>query len=351
MLKKLLISKNRFLVLVVLSVFFVFKSSLLYAECKATVFNIIDDVDWTGVFPVKIGGVTIKSGAPEEMQNLDEMDETKKIICICKSKDKGVVIGLATSFWEPARVAEIVKDPWCFPLLGGLKIESQLVNQGGNNQEIAHSTTHQYFAQAHWYMFSVWSMLDLFMDVPCLPWEGFDIAHMTELDPLWQRDDLVMLIHPEVLLFANPIAQASCIADSVASQFGKPIDQLFWCMGSWGSSYPMSGATDQSTIVEGSANLSGRMIYKLSREGIIWDPGVDLCGAVLTPIWVKSNYKMHLMKPVKSRIVPVGQSGLIWGMGKDPFWGTKKGAAENFDWLIFRRVKCCLGISPFNLFR
>jgi conjugal transfer pilus assembly protein TraU len=346
MLRKSLTGKCRFLVLVFLSVFFVFKSSFLYAECKATFFNLFTDIDWTGVFPVKIAGVTIKSGVSKELKELDELDEVKKIVCACKNKKGGFVVGLATSFWEPARVAEIVKDPWCFPLLGGLKLESQSVKQGGNVQEIASSKTHQYFGQAHWYMFSVWNLLDLFMDVPCIPWDGFDIAYVTELDPLWQRDDLAMFIHPEVLLFANPIAQVSCIADSVASQIGRPINQLFWCMGSWGSSYPMSGSTDQATVVEGAANLAGRMMYKLSREGLIWDPGVDLCGATLTPIWVKSNYKMHLMKPVRSRIVPIGQSALIWGMGKDPFFGTKKGAAENFDWMVFRRVKCCMGISP-----
>jgi conjugal transfer pilus assembly protein TraU len=333
---------NRLLILAGLFLFLVFRVSFLYAECKATFFNLITDVDWTGIFPVRIGGVVIKGGESEELKHLDELDEVKKIICTCKTK-QGITFGLAVSFWEPARVAEIVKDPWCFPLIGGITIESQPMTQGGADQEFAASQTHQYFAQAHWYMFSVWNMLDLFMDVPCIPWEGFDLAYMTELDPLWQRDDLALFIHPEVLLFANPIAQAACIADSVTSQIGKPIDQLFWCMGSWGGAYPLSGSTDQSTIIEGAANLAGRMIFKLSREGVMWDPGVDLCGAVVTPIWIKSHYKMHLMKPTRTRIIPIGQSSFVWGLGKDPFFGTNKGAAENFDWLIFRKIKCCLG--------
>jgi conjugal transfer pilus assembly protein TraU len=345
----LLIDRSKKFIGLLVFVFMLFwESSILYAECQATFFNIFTDVDWSGIFPIKFAGVTIKGGTPEELKKLDEMDEIKKTLCVCRPKGKPPVIGLAVSFWEPARVAEIVKDPWCFPLLGGLKLDSQLITQGGDNQEITTKTTHKYFAQAHWYMFSVWNILDLFMDVPCIMWDGFDIAYMTELDPLWQADDLSMFIHPEVLLFANPIAQLSCIADSVASQIGQPIDQLFWCMGSWGGSYPMSGTTDQSMKLEGSANLAGRMIYKVAREGILWDPGVDLCGAVLTPIWIKSHYKMHLMKPVRSRIVPIGQSDLVWGWGKDPIFGTKKGAADNYDWLIFRKVKCCLGPSLFR---
>jgi len=315
------------------------------AECKATFVNIITDVDWQGVFPIKIAGITIKSNTPEELQKLDETEELRKAICYC-SKNGKLTVGIAASFWEPARVIEIVKDPWCFPLLGGLEISSQPVKQGGNNQ--THATgvkTGKYFAQAHWYMFSVWNLLDLFMDVPCIQWDGFDIAYITELDPLWQRDDLAMFINPEVLLFANPIAQLSCIPDSVSSQAGVPISPLFWCMGSWGSAYPLSGTTDMPNIVRGNAALAARMIYKLSREALMWDPGIDLCGAVITPIWIKSNYKMHLMKPVRSRIINIGQSSLIWGAGKDPMYRTAKGAAENFDWMLFRRVKCCMGYT------
>jgi conjugal transfer pilus assembly protein TraU len=347
--RKLLIDRGKPIVVVLAFIFALFlKVPSLYAECKATFVNLFSDVDWTGVFPVKIGGVTIKKGVSKELEALEKLDEVRQIVCFCKPKGKPPVFGLAVSFWEPARVAEIVKDPWCFPLLGGLKLENQPVEKAGRNQKPVPLSTHKYFAQAHWYMFSVWNLLDLFMDVPCIMWDGFDIAYMTELDPLWQNDNLSMFIHPEVLLFANPIAQSSCIADSVGAQVGRPIDQLFWCMGSWGRSYPMTGTTSQSTIIEGSANLAGRILYKLSREGLMWDPGVDLCGAVLTPVWVKSHYKMHLMKPVRSRIIPVGQSGLIWGMAKNPPWGTKKGAPDNFDWLIFRKVKCCVGPLRFR---
>jgi conjugal transfer pilus assembly protein TraU len=342
------IVQNRWFVVVVLALVFFFRGSFLYAECRASLFNLFTDVDYEGIFPIKFAGVTIKGGTSEELRKLEELDEVKKATCYCRPRGKPPVFGLAVSFWEPARVAEIVKDPWCFPLLGGLQLENIPAKKAGKNQRLSTLTKERYAAQAHWYMFSVWNLLDLFMDVPCIMWDGFDIAYMSELDPLWQNDSLAMFIHPEVLLFANPIAQLSCIADSVAAQVGQPIDQLFWCMGSWGGAYPMSGVTSQSNILEGAGNLVGRLIYKNAREGLMWDPGVDLCEAVLTPIWVKSHYKMHLMKPVRSRIIPIGQSAFIWGMGKNPPWGTKKGASDNFDWLIFRKVKCCIGSLQFR---
>ncbi|MDA4835001.1 TraU family protein, partial [Enterobacter hormaechei] len=46
---------------------------------------------------------------------------------------------------------------------------------------------------------------------------SFDVAYMTEIDPLWNDDVLTTLINPEVALFNNPIAVAACAADCVAA--------------------------------------------------------------------------------------------------------------------------------------
>ena len=44
----------------------------------------------------------------------------------------------------------------------------------------------------------------------CFEAASFDIAYITEIDPLWNDDTLTTLINPEVALFANPIAVAAC---------------------------------------------------------------------------------------------------------------------------------------------
>ncbi|MEM4134380.1 MAG: TraU family protein [Candidatus Micrarchaeia archaeon] len=330
-------------IVLLLSFFIVlFSTNNATSECKASFVNLINDVKWDGIFPIEIAGVEIKGPS-----NLPNPDHLKRVVCYCR-RQGSLTFGLTFSFWEPARVIETVKDAWCFPLLGGLKINpGKDIGGGGSQTHTAKGTSNSgsIFRQAHWYFFSVFNILDLFMDVPCIQWDGFDIAYVTELDILWQRDDVAMFIHPEVLLFANPVAQMSCIADSVAATVGYPIDPLFWCVGSWGSVYPMTGKTSVSNIVEGNAALAAKMIAKLGRELLLWDTALDLCGPVVNPIWVKSHYKVHLMKPVVGSIIQLGQSGIIWGVAKNPPYGSNRNAPDNFDFMLFRRIKCCLGPS------
>src|SRR3546814_13027372 len=83
--------------------------------------------------------------------------------------------------------------------------------------------------------------MDLLTDVACLEQASFDIAYVTEIDPLWQDDALTALINPEVALFANPIAQTACAADCGAANMKLPLDPLFWCAGCLGSMYQMNG--------------------------------------------------------------------------------------------------------------
>ncbi|WP_051345915.1 TraU family protein [Thermodesulfovibrio yellowstonii] len=319
-----------------LSIFGLALNSYAMDDCKATFINPTTDVRWEGVFPVEIAGVEIKG--PSELKNPDKIGS---VICMCRRGNK-ITLGVTVSYWDPARIVETVKVPYCFPTLGGLKINEPNpgTKQGGVNKDTG--LVHQ---NAHWYLFNVWQILDLFMDIPCVPMEGVDIAYLTEIDPTWDNDLLGFLLNPEALLFGNPIAQLACIADSVSALAWWPLDPLFWCMGSLGSAYPMTGNIQERDYIAGNAGLASRMIYKVSREMLAWDPAVDKCGAVITPIWIKSHYKMHLIKPVRSQIIPIGRAPILWEHGKNPPWGTSKGAPDNFSWMVFRRVKCCLGSS------
>jgi hypothetical protein len=67
------------------------------------------------------------------------------------------------------------------------------------------------------------------------------VAYITELDPLWNADELSFILNPEAILFGNPIAQAACAADCVAATAGFPLNPLFWCGGCQGSLYPFTG--------------------------------------------------------------------------------------------------------------
>ena len=106
------------------------------ATCSAEFFNPITDICWDCIFPVTIGGITIFGS------DIDSPgDDISSPICIC-----GTTIGLSASFWEPARVIETVKDPWCFNLIGA--------DLGGNgflagDSQRTTKASKSMFAQAH----------------------------------------------------------------------------------------------------------------------------------------------------------------------------------------------------------
>jgi len=231
---------------------------------------------------------------------------------------------------------------------------------GGNPSELAggivtdETGSTKLFAQAHWMNFPLWAMLDMFGDIPCIATPntsdlaGMAVDAMTEQNPLWNEDTTSILFNPEALLFANPAAQLSCIADSVAVNMSSPIDTLFWCMGSWGNTYPLAGSiTEGGDMVEAAAGLAARRMYFAAREGAatggalgLKDLAVDYCTTHYTPIWNKSHYRLQLAKPVKdSTCRQIGEDGLKWTWGKNP-----SGAGDNFAFIMFRKVKCCVSM-------
>lgn len=52
-------------------------------------------------------------------------------------------------------------------------------------------------------------MLQAVLDNGCLENLGFDVAYLTELDPLWNDDELTRILNPDVYLFANLPARAA----------------------------------------------------------------------------------------------------------------------------------------------
>ena len=83
--------------------------------------------------------------------------------------------------------------------------------------------------------------LEVLLDFACLEQGGFDLAYLTEVDPLWKDDELTLIINPDAILFANPLAIAACAADCVAASIGFGLAPLFWCAGCQGGLYPMDG--------------------------------------------------------------------------------------------------------------
>lgn len=310
---------------------------------KGVFMNPVTDVAWQEVFPIKIAGLTLLTGG-----NFDVPDMASFPICICPAPPPLFYrIGIPISFWEPARLIETVSTPFYFPFIGsgvGSEIALKGYLQGANSNISAGSITAQDTnGQAHYFIFPVWGLLELMTDLICLEHSGFDLAYLTEIDPTWQEDDLAFLIQPEALLFANQFAQMACIADSVMVNAYAPLAPLFWCIGSGGSSYPMTGHVNDSKIIQANYTMASRMIYKLAREFLLCDTNITLCGCIPTPIWVKSNYKLQPVRPMRGMLAwPIGKSQYFYGAGLNPPIQGLQGPSGEFLWLLFRKRSCCM---------
>lgn len=305
----------------------------LFAVCSPTgalTVDIILKADYTAMFPLRIAGIPIIPGRMPDIGG-----SVSSPICICK--DPIPRIGIPVSFFEPSRLIEVVKDPYCFPSMGfGLPTSGGAIGGTSGDDGVGNQST---FYQAHYYIFPIYALLELLTDFICLQSTGFDMAYITEVDPLWNNDTLSAIINPEALLFGNPIANLACMADAVSSAVFQPLDPLFWCKGSWGNAYPLTGQTGGDGYVEASASVAASLIYKLHRQLILWGSWgqLGLCGYYPAPIWRKSAYRLQIVTPIPSiYATTIGTTGMLWSFGKNPPF-----VGDNFSYLLFKKRECC----------
>ena len=314
-------------------IFLIFMQVNLFAVCAPTgalTVDIILKADYTAMFPLRIAGIPIVPGRIQDVGG-----SVSSPICICK--DPIPRIGIPVSFFEPSRLIEVVKDPYCFPSMGfGLTTSGGTLGGTSGDDGSGNQST---FYQAHYYIFPIYALLELLTDFICLQMTGFDMAYLTEVDPLWNNDTLSAILNPEALLFGNPISNLACIADAVTSAVFEPIDALFWCKGSWGNAYPLTGQTGGDGFVEGGASVAASLIYKLHRQLILWGSWgqAGLCGYYPAPIWRKSAYRLQIVTPIPSvYATTIGTTGTIWSFGKNPPF-----VGDNFSYLLFKKRECC----------
>lgn len=315
-------------------------SSSSYAEedgCYGEFPNPITDICWLCMFPINIGGIELT--APGQTDN---GDPAPPLICDCPAPPPVFIrYGIGISFWEPARISEVVRQPMCSPTLGGVSMGDILAPRGANFEP--DDQKGQAFYHVHWIQYPVLNWLGMAITQgACFIDEPFDVAYMSELDPLWDDDELSFILNPEASLFTSVVTQAACVADSVkaaVTDFG--IDSLFWCSGSQGSLYPLSG-NHASHVggVDSSLALTHTMIFKLHRELLAQDTSTygAMCGNIPQPILRKNQYKAHMMHPIpwNYKAYGFGAQSAIWGAGREfPYKG------EDFTYLVWRKRMCC----------
>jgi conjugal transfer pilus assembly protein TraU len=310
--------------------------------CHGSFINPITDICWSCTFPMTIGRANLFSHGQE-----DNLSNPSSAPCVCSTPPKA---GMATGFWEPVRQVDVTRTPYCFVSLGGVSIDVGIyAPRGGVGMQSESSKSS--FYHVHWYTNPLFYLLEVVLDDFCIEKIEFDIAYITEVDPTWNDDELTLILNPDVVLFANVVAQAACAADCVAATAGFPLSTLYWCAGCQGSIYPLNGHVQvHGGGVQASTLLVQRMAAKMHREFLVWGAAgtAGLCGYYPQIIMDKSNYKMSMTYPVPQTrnalgrcCQPFGRTTALWGAGRTyPVWG------EDFAYLIFRKRNCCAGISP-----
>lgn len=296
------------------------------------------DVCWQCIFPIKIGGQ--KMGSSGQPDNPD--CPAREALCACPSATL-VRFGVTFAMWEPARLIETVKDPWCFPSLGMVLDGGSSGFTGaelrGGTESMGNQEGMRTFAQAHYWGFYAYQMMEEKINQTCWEDTGYRLMYMTEIDPLWNDDYTAALVTPEATLFTDKDIQLSCIADSMSSNLWLSSPDLFWCMGFWGSAYPMTGHNNDEDYVQANNGIAARMLYKMARENMLLDPGVLLCYAIPTPIWIKWHYRMQIAQPTRHlTCYQIGTTGIRWAYSQNMAFLN---GSDNFTFILFRKRSCC----------
>ena len=282
-------------------------------SCTGRFVNPISDVCWECLFPISIGPIRMGSaaGAPDT-------PNPSSPICLCGSPIPR--IGLSLGVWEPARLMDVTRKPWCFPNLGGLTIDPGLPAARGKTGSSGGDGATGSVWHAHYYVYPLLSWIGALLDLGCLEGGSLDIAWTSELDPAWLDDELSFLLNPEAALFANLPAQAACAADCAAASAGLPLDPMFWCAGCQGGMYPLTGNVAAHVGgVQASLLAAQRLVYRLHRAGLAWGTSgsAALCGKYPMPVMKKSQYRWQMTQPVpattpRTGCNPTGRSSVLW---------------------------------------
>lgn len=290
---------------------------------------------WPCLFPILIGAVPVGTRFP---------DIVAPPVCVCPSKALlgAPTPGTTVRMWKPTHFVETVSEPGCMPTLGqNVKVAGLLgLGLGGSKGDEAEST----FRSVHLYSFPTKFIADMVTGAACaeVSGGGLDLLGMTELDPTWSNVVLSQLMNPEALLFNNPVATASCMADAAAAGVYKPIDGMFWCQGSWGNTYPLMGY-GSATSVQDASLLAARLVAIQHKRLMMWKTyGPEaVCTDIPYPVMPKQQYRWQIFHPIPQPLFNewTGRSTLL---GREPHHIATVG--EDWVQILWRYEECCMGI-------
>lgn len=316
-------------------------------KCVGKFINPISDICWSCLFPITIGGFSLVSSS-----KFKDTENPTSPLCLCR-RDGNVIPmpGITIGFWEPLRVIEITRTPFCLTSLNGLKLGSSADHGGFKKYRNESDKRSGSYYHVHYYIYPVLAVLNLILDFGCMSMGSYDLGYLSEFDPSHKNETLASFLHPETFLLANPIAQAACAVDCTETTRSKmPIDSLFWCSGCQGGLYPFTGtATNHVGGVATSSLFAAKQIAKLHRLGLAKKTtsnnaaiNGDICESRYAARIPKSQYRLQMTYPrpnVSGEYTcnPIGMLDALYSSGREfPY------AGEDFVYLLWRKRNCCL---------
>ena len=309
--------------------------------CQGRFPNLVTDLCYDCVFPIRIGGGLVGVGVSGDDY---ETGAGNSPICMCS---QNFSMGTPMSFWEPRFMFEVTNKPGCMPLLGGSDIDPpmnadergafKVTNRGlGGNSKSA-------FMHVNEYINPVMTALGVMSASPCLDSRSLDVPYVSWADPTWNDDALASILTPYAYAFASVLAAAAEGPDALAASVSFPLPQLFWVAGAWGPMYPLTGNAPVVTSPEQVAHLlMTRLLAKLHAAGVQQTTaGADAlqsCGAFGLPqlIMDKRQYKTNRIFPFPDDMcTPIGRPLLLQEVG------TSRLTDKDYGYFVLQKKDCC----------
>jgi len=320
------------------------------AICHGQFPNYITDVCYSGMFPISLFGQEVISMGQDNCSPLTGATG----FCTCLGKGGNTVFGIPHSFTEYSRMVDVTYTPYCFPLLGGARIDagpgdtlfspSPAMGATEGKPQIPY-----WFGNVNFYVNPLMGLLGAILDSDCTDKSPFDLAWISPLDPTWIDTKLNLLTTPYAFAFANPIAGAASAYDCVSATVGCPVSSMIWASGCNGHALPFVGHVGARVSGDQTGRLlTHRIIAHMHAMGAMWGRWGEegLCGYYPLPIMDKGAYKTQ-------RLLPIPQTKKGNGKCADPIGRTTVGSGgfevpvsgKDFSYLVGVKRDCCSGVG------
>ncbi|PVA01390.1 plasmid transfer protein, partial [Acinetobacter nosocomialis] len=119
--------------------------------------GLIKNICWSCIFPMRIMGI---GAAPEGAA-------PSRPGCYCTDQNGVPEIGWQLSFFQPVKIVEVVKSPWCSPFLEGTMLQKSQFDIGKSNTNQPMTATEAGFYDVHLWEFPIMTMLKLLIIGEC----------------------------------------------------------------------------------------------------------------------------------------------------------------------------------------